>query len=93
MNKKTEYYKYMKQVTDGFIDMQSNLSTKIDHDSGTGYKSVIWNGGLDYTMEHDGSLYLKGVTAQEMRDFNAKTALKYLFQNALTYDEWLDLMK
>ena len=81
----------MKQVTDAFIEMQSEITCSVGHKSenSNGFKTVIWNGGLDYKIELDGGLYIKGITMDEAKKYNAKIALKYLNENSLTYDEWL----
>ena len=92
MENRKEYELYMKQVTDAFIDMQSDICTIVGYDRDTGFKSVIWNGGLEYKIELDCNKYIKGVTEQEMKEFNAKIALRYIFENSRTYDEWLDFI-
>lgn len=92
MNRKEEYEKYMKQITDGFIDMQLDIICGVGHKSekSTGYKIVIWDGGINYKMGLDGGLYISGMTMmEEAKEYNAKIALKYLHANSLTYNEWL----
>jgi|15BtaG_2_1085339.scaffolds.fasta_scaffold10275_2 hypothetical protein len=92
MEKQKEYEKYMKQVTDGFIEMQGEITCNVGHksDNSTGFKIVIWDGGLDYKIELDGGLYIKGITMDEARKYNGKIALKYLKENSLRYDEWFE---
>ena len=89
MNRQIEYEKYMKQITDAFIEMQSDdISCSVGNDRDTGFKTVIWNGGLEYKIELNCSLYIKGITAKEAKEWNAKVALQYVNENSLTYDEW-----
>jgi hypothetical protein len=92
MEKRKEYEKYMKQITDAFIEMQSEITCGVGHksDNSTGFKTVIWNGGVDYEIELDGGLYIKGITLEEAKKYNADIALKYLKENSLSYDEWLE---
>ena len=78
-----EYEKYMKQVTDAFVNMQSDkMQDKI-------FYEAVWKGGLEYSFEISGGLYIKGVTLEEMKSHNAEIAKKYLSENSLTYKKWL----
>lgn len=91
---KKEYEVYMKKVTDAFIDMHSNkIYGKIGHDDYSVFYEVIWNGGLEYTFDLNCSLFIKGVTFEEMKEYNAKVAKNYLNENTLSYSEWLKKYK
>lgn len=87
-----EYELYMKKVTDAFVDMQSDkiygtIGT-VETVEGNVFYEVIWNGGLEYKFELNAGLYMSGVTYEEMKKYNAETALMYLKGNTLTYEEW-----
>lgn len=79
-------------MTDSFIEMQSDIRCSVGHktEKSTGFKTVIWDGGLEYRIELDGGLYIKGITMEEAKKNNSKIALNYLNENSLTYDEWLE---
>jgi len=49
----------------------------------------MWEGGLDYKFDLNCSKYIKGVTFEEMKEWNAKVAKRYLVENTLSYDEWV----
>lgn len=89
-----EYEAYMKLVTDGFINMQSNkIYGNIGHDKDSVFYEVMWSGGLDYKFDLNCSLYMKGITFDEMKEWNAEVAKRYLEENTLSYDEWIEKEK
>jgi hypothetical protein len=92
MKKRKEYERYMGKITDAFIEMQSNIVISVGQksDNCIGFQSVIWNGGLDYKVELNGALFIKGVTHEEIKECNGKVALEYIKENILTYNEWCD---
>ena len=84
-----EYLDYMKRVTDAFVDMQSDkIHGTIGHDKDAVFYEVQWDGGLDYKFDLNCSLYIKGVTFEEMKKYNAEVAKKYLTANAISFEEW-----
>lgn len=86
-----EYEAYMKIVTDAFVDMQSDkINGTIGHDRDRVFYEVLWDGGLDYKFDLNCSKYIKGVTLEEMKEHNAGVAKRYLFENTLSYDEWVE---
>lgn len=89
-----EYEAYMKRVTDAFVDMQSDkINGTIGHDKDSVFYEVMWEGGLDYKFDLNCSKYIKGVTFEEMKEWNSKVAKRYLVENTLSYDEWVEKYK
>ncbi|MCC6447970.1 MAG: hypothetical protein IT215_04730 [Chitinophagaceae bacterium] len=89
-----EYEAYMKRVTDAFIDMQSDkINGTIGYDKDSVFYEVMWEGGLDYKFDLNCSKYIKGVAFEEMKEWNAKVAKRYLVENTLSYDEWIKKYK
>jgi hypothetical protein len=83
-----EYETYMKKVTDAFVDMQSDkINVTIGQD--IVFYEVMWEGGLHYEFDLNCSRYIKGVTFEEMKEWNSTVAKRYLKENTLSYDEWL----
>ena len=80
----------MKQVTDSFINMQSETTTQ-EHlkDVMSQMLIVEWNGGLDWKAVRTGEMFRDGNLMEENRQYNAEIAKKYLQYNSLTYDEWI----
>ncbi len=89
-----EYESYMKKVTDAFVNMQSDkIYGTIGHNKDEVFYEVIWNGGLEYSFDGVGKFYIKGITLEEMKKYNADIAKKYLLENSLSYDEWFNKYK
>ena len=88
MEKQKQYEKYMKNITDAFIDMQSEDTTEPDTPQfTTGFKLIEWKGGIHYTTIIDGTLWQNGMTHTDAKKHNAEIALKYLYENTITIDE------
>ncbi len=86
-----KYQLYMQIVTDAFINMQSDkIKGTIGHEKDSCFYTVLWDEGLRYTLELDCSLYMKGITFEEAKVYNASIALKYLKSNTLTFEEWFE---
>ncbi len=85
-----EYEAYMKQVTDSFINMQSETTTQ-EHLKNMMSQMLIveWNGGLDWKAIKTDEMFRDGNLMEENRKYNAEIAKKYLQSNSLTYDEWI----
>jgi len=81
-----EYEVYMKQVTDGFVKMQPKED--VSYFKGRIPYKVIWNSGINYTLDLDYDLYLIGINYEEIKKHNSDIAKKYLNENTLTYEEW-----
>ena len=81
-----EYEAYMKQVTDGFVEMQPEESV-LPFKGRIPYK-VVWDGGLIYKLDLNYDLHLIGIDYEEVKIHNSEIAKKYLDENTLTYDEW-----
>lgn len=85
-----EYELYMKKVTDSFIDMQSNkIYGTIGHDADRVFYEVFWDGGLEYKIYLNGNSYIRGITLEEHKKYNAKIANDYLKANTLTYENFI----
>ena len=89
-----EYESYMKQVTDGFINMQSQTTTQ-EHLKDVMSQMLIieWNGGLDWKAIKIEETFRDGNLMEENRKYNSEIAKKYLQSNTLTYDEWVEKHK
>jgi len=85
-----EYEAYMKQVTDSFIDMQSETITQ-EHlgDVMSQMLIVEWGGGLEWKAIKIEEVFRDGNLMEENRQYNSKLAKEYLQSNTLTYDEWI----
>lgn len=86
-----EYEEYMKQITDTFVKMQpqefvSPFKGRIPY-------KVIWNGGINYTLDSDYDLHLIGINYEDIKVHNAEISKKYLNENTLSYDEWIEKYK
>lgn len=94
MDKKKEFQKeyeaYMKQVTDSFINMQSETTTQ-EHSKDVMSQMLIveWNCGLDWKAIKTEEMFRDGNLMEENRQYNSEIAKKYLQANTLTYDEWV----
>ena len=88
-----EYQKYMKIVTDGFVNMQSdNFEGVMGHERISCFDTVEWKGGLKWNRLVSGSFFMSGITREDAKGFNADVALKYLKENTLTFKEWKSKM-
>jgi len=85
-----EYEAYMKQVTDAFIEMQSE-TTSHEHlkDVMSQMLIVEWDDGLEWNMVKTGEMFRDGNLMEENRKYNSVIAKKYLNENSLTYDKWI----
>lgn len=81
-----EYESYIKQVTDGFINMQSDITTQQDQ---LNMLIVEWNCGLDWKVVESEERFRDGNLMKDNRKYNSEIALKYLNSNTLTYDKWV----
>lgn len=89
-----EYETYMKKVVDSFITMNaSSLNNSEWHNNTSAFYEIIWKEGIDYSMELNCSLALTGMTIKEMKDWNFKISKKYLRENSITYDMWVNKFK
>lgn len=87
-----EYEVYMKQVTDGFINMQTETTTQEKHLMSK-MLIVEWNEGLDWKAFKTEEMFRDGNLMEENRQYNSEIAKKYLQSNALSYDEWVKKYK
>lgn len=83
-----EYEAYMKQVTDSFINMQTETTTQ-EKELMSQMLIVEWNGGLNWKASRMDAMYRDGNLMDENRKYNAEIAKEYLKSNALTYEEWV----
>lgn len=89
-----EYELYMKQVTDSFIEMQSETtSNDFKKDVMTQRLIVEWSGGLEWKKILADETFRDGNLMEENRKYNSEIANKYLFENSLTYDQWFKKYK
>lgn len=83
-----EYEAYMKQVTDSFINMQTETTTQ-EKDLMSQMLIVEWSNGLNWKASRMGESYRDGNLMDENRQYNAQIAKEYLKSNTLTYEEWI----
>ena len=85
-----EYETYIKQVTEGFINMQLQTTTQEYSKKVMTQLSVVeWTGGLEWKLYKQGETFRDGNLMEETRHYNSHIALAYLKANSLTYDEWI----
>ena len=88
----SEYEAYMKQVTDGFINMQMETTTQEKHLMSQ-MLIVEWESGLDWKAIKTEEMFRDGNLMEENRQYNSEIAKKYLQSNTLSYDEWVEKYK
>ena len=89
-----EYESYMKQITDAFIQMQSEITTnEYLKDVMTPRSIVEWKGGLDWKIIECGETFRDGNLMKENREYNSEVAKKYLNENILTFEQWFKKYK
>lgn len=85
-----EYEAYMKLITDAFITMNGDsINFSNWHRDTSVFYEVVWNEGINFSINFNCSLALTGMTYEEMKKWNYDISKKYLNANAITYDEWL----
>lgn len=82
----------MKQVTDSFINMQTETTTQ-EKDLMSQMLIIEWNGGLNWKVSRTDESYRDGNLMDENRVYNAQIAKDYLKSNTLTYEEWFSKYK
>ena len=85
-----EYQKYIKTVTDNFIEMQTDKADiNIGHDADKFCRRVVLKEDLNWEFDLDCNSYIKGTYIDEIKKYNAEIALEYLSKNMLTYENWM----
>ena len=78
----------MKQVTDSFINMQTETTTQ-EKDLMSQMLIVEWCNGLNWKASTMGESCRDGNLMDEYRKYNAEIAKEYLKSNVLTYEDWV----
>lgn len=88
----SEYEAYMKQVTDGFINMQMETTTQ-EKRLMSQMLIVEWKSGLDWKAIKTEEMFRDGNLMEENRQYNSEIAKIYLHSNTLSYGEWVEKYK